>query len=583
MNSVDNEWMLFLSKQDSILEFNSVNTNTDASPYPHPDESTHLDACMEKNTNIPPTDDRILLTATQENERIAGANKSQTVDKGWGRILLFGSAQPTQKYEAKGGFTGGYAPNGGNLGFPTDDRILLTATKDNEDARVNPHITGFSEMKSKKMNINPSIDVSKKSDIDNNSKIGKPRGDILTQPVFSITPLKIKEDAKVGAVATATTTKPVPVTECVKPFELIISTKTKVLFLNKSIDIFSIFWKIPIVDYWKPEKGVIKKQIKIVSKTKKELEEYQAKLVDLNYYQENIIKQIDNPTSRSIKFKDERKLTVGMSKKDITVQRSRVKNAFYNCMALILRFKYDDIFKEIHVKVFNTGKMEIPGIVNYAMLQYVKEMILDILKTYGEEIPSTNPTPPPTLSHSSSNSDVSPLPSDSDISPVVDTSPLCFVDNFKEEHVLINSNFNCGYFIHRERLYNILISPKYGLEASFDPCNYSGVKCRYYFNNEYGLDRESQKGVIMDDDKRMKLSDLMECKKYTEVSLMIFRTGSCIIVGNCSEKILRFIFEFIKEILIVEYKEICFNDEIPQVKNKSFKMIKRNINVSSSS
>ena len=119
MNSVDNEWMLFLSKQDSILEFNSVNTNTDASPYPHPDESTHLDACMEKNTNIPPTDDRILLTATQENERIAGANKSQTVDKGWGRILLFGSAQPTQKYEAKGGFTGGYAPNGGNLGFPT--------------------------------------------------------------------------------------------------------------------------------------------------------------------------------------------------------------------------------------------------------------------------------------------------------------------------------------------------------------------------------------------------------------------------------------------------------------------------------
>jgi hypothetical protein len=315
------------------------------------------------------------------------------------------------------------------------------------------------------------------------------------------------------------------------------------------------------VDYWKPEKGVIKKQIKIVSKTKTELEEYQAKLVNLNYYQENIIKQIDNPSSRSIKFKDERKLTVGMSKKDITVQRSRVKNAFYNCMALILRFKYDDIFKEIHVKVFNTGKMEIPGIVNYAMLQYVKEMILGILQTYGAETFATDP------SNTNTSTDIS--------------TPLCFVDNFKEEHVLINSNFNCGYFIHRERLYNILISPKYGLEASFDPCNYSGVKCRYYFNNEYGLDTEFQKGVIMDDDKRMKLSDLMECKKYTEVSLMIFRTGSCIIVGNCSEKILRFIFEFIKEILIVEYKEICFNDEIPLVKNKSFKMIKRSINVSS--
>jgi hypothetical protein len=76
-----------------------------------------------------------------ENERITGANKSQTVDEGWGRILLFGSAQPTQKYEAKGGFTGGYAPNGGNLGFPTDDRILMsaTATKENVNSKYKAH------------------------------------------------------------------------------------------------------------------------------------------------------------------------------------------------------------------------------------------------------------------------------------------------------------------------------------------------------------------------------------------------------------------------------------------------------------
>jgi hypothetical protein len=71
-----------------------------------------------------------------ENERIAGANNSQTLDKGWGRILLFGSAQPTQKYEAKGGFTGGYAPNGGNLGFPTDDRIFRNGMTENERGGV---------------------------------------------------------------------------------------------------------------------------------------------------------------------------------------------------------------------------------------------------------------------------------------------------------------------------------------------------------------------------------------------------------------------------------------------------------------
>jgi hypothetical protein len=419
----------------------------------------------------------------------------------------------------------------------------------------------------------------------------------------------------------------IPSSQSVKPFDLIISTKTKVLFLNKPIDIFSIFWKIPIIEYWKPEKGVIKKQIKIVSKTKEELEIYKQRIIGINYYQEHIIKQIDNPTSRSIKFKDERKITIGMSKKDITIQRSRIKNAFYNCMAIILRFKFKNVFKEIHVKIFNTGKMEIPGIVDYSMLEYVKQMILEILLTYDDitsepDGDSTKETKSETafehaeetaFEHAEEtafeHADETAI-EDADETAIEDADetafehadetafehadetaletvihhsnkinvPVCYVDNFKEEHVLINSNFNCGYFVNRERLYNILISPKYGLESSFDPCNYSGVKCRYYFNNEIGLNKELQRGVIIDDDKQMKLSVLMDCKKYTEVSLMIFRTGSCIIVGNCSEKILRFIFEFIKNILTVEYENICFNNEIPQIKTKTFKLIKRNIN-----
>ena len=42
---------------------------------------------------------------------------------------------------------------------------------------------------------------------------------------------------------------------------------------------------------------------------------------------ENIIKQINNPTARRIKYKDERKITIGMSKKDIMNCRGKVKNA----------------------------------------------------------------------------------------------------------------------------------------------------------------------------------------------------------------------------------------------------------------
>jgi hypothetical protein len=81
--------------------------------------------------------------------------------------------------------------------------------------------------------------------------------------------------------------------------DLYISTKTKVLYLNQEIDIHKIFWLIPIIEYWRPKEGVIKKQMKIVSKTKEEYEEYMAKIANIYYYKDHVIKHIDNPTARS--------------------------------------------------------------------------------------------------------------------------------------------------------------------------------------------------------------------------------------------------------------------------------------------
>jgi hypothetical protein len=322
--------------------------------------------------------------------------------------------------------------------------------------------------------------------------------------------------------------------------ELYISTKTKVLFVNQPVDINKVFWEIPIVEYWKLEGGVIKKQMKIVSKDAKEYEDLQKRLVGVGYYIDNVIKQIDNPSARRIKFKDERKITIGISRKDIINSRGKIKNAFYNCFAMILRFKYQGKYKEIHVKVFNTGKLEIPGIINTELLDIVKGMILNILKPHL-------------------------------------TDPVSFVENENEEdgNVLINSNFNCGFFINRDKLHTILRSDKYGIEAAYDPCSYPGVKCKFYFNNEIGFNGEKQNGKIQSADRNMKMSELIDNKKYTEVSFMIFRTGSGLIVGNCSDKILFYIFDFIKNILEVEYTNIRVTNEVPIVKDKSLKIKKR--------
>ena len=327
--------------------------------------------------------------------------------------------------------------------------------------------------------------------------------------------------------------------------DLYISTKTKVLFLNQEIDIDRIFWEIPIVEYWQPTEGVIKKQMKIVSKTEDDFNKYRTKLENVYYYNENIIKQINNPAARRIKFKDERKITIGISKKDIMNCRGKVKNAFYNCFAIIIRFRYENNFREIHVKVFNTGKLEIPGILNIQLLDIVKEMILNIIKPFI-------------------------------------SSELYFLENSSEDNVLINSNFNCRFFINREKLYTILRSEKYGIETAYDPCSYPGVKCKFYFNHEFGFDPSIQNGKIIVNDRSMKMSELDDNKKYTEVSFMIFRTGSCLIVGNCSEKILMFIFEFIKNILQTEYHKIHTTNEEVVVKNKKIKIRKKKINISQS-
>ena len=341
-----------------------------------------------------------------------------------------------------------------------------------------------------------------------------------------------------------TTTKDIEEANVPKCSELYISTKTKVVFLNKELDINNIFWKIPIIEYWKPIQGIVKKQMKIISKTVEEYNEYKTKLENVSYYTENIIKQIDNPNARRIKFKDERKITIGISKKDIMNCRGKIKNAFYNCFAIILRFQYEGAFKEIHVKVFNTGKMEIPGVLNNDLLDIVKTMVLNIIQPHV-------------------------------------SSPIYFIENIDkvDDNVLINSNFNCGFYINREKL-NSILSKKYGIETSYDPCSYPGVKCKFYFNNDEPFIPDKQFGKITYDDINMKMSEKDDNEKYTEVSFMIFRTGSGLIVGNCSEKILVFIFNFIKNILIQEYENISVINMDTNIKVKKPKLRKKTIQIS---
>ena len=294
--------------------------------------------------------------------------------------------------------------------------------------------------------------------------------------------------------------------------EIYISTKTKIAFLNQSVDLSETYWSLPIVPYHVPKEGIIKKQMKFNSSCKEELDEILKKVPKDNYVDQHVITQIINPEGR-IQFKDVRKMSIGLCKKDIVSYRGKKKGAFYNCFVLMLRLFYKGEFKEVHVKVFNTGKLEIPGMQNDDIMEDVLQLLI---KNLNENVSSAKK-----------------------------------FDYIKEEceTVLINSNFRCGYYLNREKLYSILKN-KYRINCSYDSCSYPGIQSEFYYDPMLEIQtgqqpKEKKEGIV-------------------KVSFMIFRTGSALIVGKCTEEVLYKIYDFLCNIFVSEYKNIyCGPIDIP--------------------
>lgn len=321
-----------------------------------------------------------------------------------------------------------------------------------------------------------------------------------------------------------------------KATPIYISTKTKIAYLNQEIDLQKIFWSLPIIEYHIPKQGIIKKQIKINSSTQEELDFINNKLINNYYVNQHIINHIENPEGR-IKFKDVRKISIGLCKKDLLSYRSKKKSAFYNCFVVILRILWEDNYKEIHVKVFNTGKLEIPGIQNDNILYTVLKYLVEIINS-------------------------------------INSSNIEFIAN-KNETVLVNSNFNCGFYIDREKLFNILRF-KYRINSCYDPCSYPGIQCEFYYDSNIDKTRQTgmqPKNILINDNiPKLKIKQKnIENKNIIKISFMIFRTGSILIVGKCNDTILNNIYDFIKNILETEFSEISIKSP-EKVANESKRM-----------
>lgn len=305
-----------------------------------------------------------------------------------------------------------------------------------------------------------------------------------------------------------------------------ISTKTKIAYLNKPVNIYNAFWEVPVQHYYERKEGVIKKQIKFQTTDPTFIASIKEKLENQpRCYDEFVIEHIENPNGR-IPYKDQRKVSIGLCKKDLQGNNAKKKRAFFNCFVLILRIhggiapiedrapEDDVLYKEMHVKVFNTGKLEIPGIQEDSTLTHVLQLLVRVLRPH--------------------------LGND-----------LEFMPN-RCETALINSNFNCGFYIDRDRLFQLL-KYKYRMNCNYDSCSYPGIQSKFYYIPSKPVAEQTGQQPVS-----------MEHALYYEVSFMIFRTGSILIVGKCNEDILMVIYRFICSVLTTEYSGIQMGD-IPTV------------------
>lgn len=298
---------------------------------------------------------------------------------------------------------------------------------------------------------------------------------------------------------------------------LTITTQTKEYHVNATdLDLSALFWHMPVITYWHPTEGLVKKEIKVIHTTQDMLTAHLLTMQSYPSYTEHIITHLDltssdvnycNPCPRygttkrkpHVLFLDVRKLSAGLCKKDIMTAKCKPKKVFNNCLTLNVRVwdEQQEEFREYHVKVFRTGKLEIPGLQSDHLVARLHTQLLGLLRPLYPSIAFTD----------------------------------------EVTRVLINSGFSCSFYIDQFVMKTVL-KQHYQVESSMDQSNYQGMKVAFYFpkhSQQLGCHHHVEGGGSP--------------SLFSKVTLVVFRTGKCLINGNASEQHIHYVYDFAKKVL----------------------------------
>lgn len=191
----------------------------------------------------------------------------------------------------------------------------------------------------------------------------------------------------------------------------------------------------------------------------------------------------------------------GFSEKLLRKKRKKKpKKIFYN--QATIHVMHDD--KIMNVKLFNNGRIQITGLKAEKQPVILVKTLLEYFKDFD-----------------------------------IVSEDACLIDS---KIVLINSDFDIGFEINREKLHRDIISND--IYSSYEPCIYPGVNIKYFINNN-----NDYSGVCM-------CSKMCNGKgngdgdgKCKKVTIAVFKSGKIIITGGQNKSQLEDSYEFIKDFI----------------------------------
>ena len=199
------------------------------------------------------------------------------------------------------------------------------------------------------------------------------------------------------------------------------------------------------------------------------------------------------PIDDIVKFIEYKTKYKGYSKKlDKKVRKNKVKRTFFN-QSTIHIYHNDKI---VNVKIFNNGNIQMTGLKYENQGKEVLSIVKDIFIDKNKKIKFFENTN---------------------------------IDILEYRIVLINSDFDIGYTLNREKLHRKIID--LGMYSTYEPCMYPGVNIKYYYNTSYG-----KCGICKCDCKCNGKGDGYKNGDCKRVAIAVFASDKIIITGGKSKE-----------------------------------------------